>query len=494
MDPLRGSLCQTRKGCAKLRTGRPWLLRLWGEHVALGAPLPGGSSGTDPGEDEILAELQSVLRSSAFERAPKLQRFLRFVADLTLRGEAERIHEYLIAQEVFDRGADYSPGEDSIVRRQAHALRSKLERFYATEGLAHSTVIELPVGRYVPVFRRRSVASPESAASTVRAPETADAAAPSPHAADPQSSPRTSRLLARRVLQAGLVFAAGLAAGWLVRPMPAPVPRSAVRVEVDEVWGPWLRSERGAVLCFTNRMAASLRHEVDNAPQVTGGWDVAESSAGAAMFRRFFALPPGGRLNVFPERVMVKVGDARAGARLSLFFGQHGVAVRTLESRHLTWETLRRENVVLIGQSDGHHSGVNNWVKLLLERYPLGVAAPDRAQGRRIVNRSPLPGERTSFERTETEEPGREVEMVTLISMLPGVAPGREIVLLNGIDAPATDMAAEYLTNPDTLSDLTARLRAAAPGSRPRHFQAVLRAEVHEDVPTRAEILAIRTF
>jgi hypothetical protein len=458
--------------------------------VGTTAPLPGSSPGTGPNQAEILAELEAVLRSPAFERAAKLQRFLRFVSDLTLRGEGDRIHEYLIAQEVFDRGSDYSPGEDSIVRRQAHALRSKLERFYATEGAAHTTVIELPVGHYVPLFRHRSVASQEPAPTAATVSE--GVGPPSPRSSGPQRSSRRIASLAGLALGAGLAFAAGLAAGWFLRPTPAP--RSPLRAEVAEVWGAWLRSERGAVLCFTNRMAASLRHEVEGRPEVSGGWDVPEGSPGADLFRRFFALSAGGRLNVFPERVMVKVGDARAGARLSAFFGQQGAPVRTLESRHLTWETLRRENVILLGQSDGHHSGVNNWVKLLLERYPFGIAAPERAQGRRIVNKSPLPGERTAFERTETEEPGKEVEMVALISVLPGVAPGRETILLNGIDAPATDMAAEYLTNPDTLADLAARLRALGPGQGTRHFQAVLRAEVHEDVPTRAEILALRAF
>ncbi len=76
---------------------------------------------------EVRAKLETVLRSPAFERSERLQRFLRYICDLTLNGESGRINEYLIGSEVFRKGADYNPNEDSIVRRQAHTLRQKLQ-------------------------------------------------------------------------------------------------------------------------------------------------------------------------------------------------------------------------------------------------------------------------------------------------------------------------------------------------------------------------------
>jgi hypothetical protein len=103
---------------------------------------------------EVQAELETVLRSPAFERSERLQRFLRYICELTLNGEAGRINEYLIGSEVFRKGVNYNPNEDSIVRRQAHSLRQKLQDYYSGEGSDHIIRIELPVGRYVPVFRR----------------------------------------------------------------------------------------------------------------------------------------------------------------------------------------------------------------------------------------------------------------------------------------------------------------------------------------------------
>src|SRR5215510_11055224 len=109
-----------------------------------------------PSPEEINQELDRILRSTLFHRSEKLQRFLRFVCAYEMRGEGHLLHEYLIGSEVFGRGEEYSPHEDGIVRRQAHALRRKLQEYYQKDGAADPIRIELPVGRYVPSFRRYS--------------------------------------------------------------------------------------------------------------------------------------------------------------------------------------------------------------------------------------------------------------------------------------------------------------------------------------------------
>jgi hypothetical protein len=447
------------------------------------------SNGTDkmsggaslPSTDAVRAELDAVLHSATFERAPKLQRFLHHIAEMTLRGDGDRIHEQLIAQDVFDRDAEYSPTEDSIVRRQAHALRAKLERFYATEGQQHAVVIELPVGRYVPVFRQHVSPAPASAPVAT--------ATPGPAAAPRRWPPRLWPAAAFLA-----VFVVGALTGALLSPRSVSTPRAETPPAVDHVWGAWLRASRGVMLCFTNRMTASLRHELGTERRLRDGWYLPEPSQGGALFREAFGLPRDGQLNVLPEYVMVKLGDAQAAARLGAFFGEHRVPLRTLEARHLTWDYLRRESIVLLGQSDMRHNGINHWVSLLLEKYPFQPAAPGGGESRRIVNTQPLPGEPKAFLRAEADQPGHVDEMVALISMLPGVDPHRELLLISGIDAPATDMAAEFLTNPESLADLSARLAAKDPGRTHRHFQMVLRAEVRENVPTRAAIVALRVL
>src|SRR5262249_33625552 len=106
----------------------------------------------DIAPEEVYAELESLVRSPVFSRSEKLHRFLRLVCETTVQGGGAQINEYLIGSEVFKRGSDYNPSEDSIVRRHAHVMRQKLQEYYATEGADHAIRIEMPVGRYVPVF------------------------------------------------------------------------------------------------------------------------------------------------------------------------------------------------------------------------------------------------------------------------------------------------------------------------------------------------------
>ncbi|HXJ40103.1 MAG TPA: hypothetical protein VNH18_12570, partial [Bryobacteraceae bacterium] len=102
--------------------------------------------------DAVRAELELVLGSQAFARSERHSRFLRFICETTLAGDAPKLNEYLIAHTVFDRGDDYSSGEDSVVRRQAYSLRQKLKEYYSEEGKSDPVRIELPTGRYVPAF------------------------------------------------------------------------------------------------------------------------------------------------------------------------------------------------------------------------------------------------------------------------------------------------------------------------------------------------------
>ncbi len=104
---------------------------------------------------DIRAQLDAILASEAFARAPRMQRFLAYVIDETLAGRAHQLGEYGIGVGVFDRGPDFEPALDPIVRNDARRLRGKLREYYSASRSADAEVIiELPKGGYVPLFRR----------------------------------------------------------------------------------------------------------------------------------------------------------------------------------------------------------------------------------------------------------------------------------------------------------------------------------------------------
>src|SRR5205807_9530688 len=56
---------------------------------------------------------------------------------------------------VFDRGEDFNPRLDPIVRVQARNLRARVAKYYETQGIDDLILIELPKGTYVPIFHQR---------------------------------------------------------------------------------------------------------------------------------------------------------------------------------------------------------------------------------------------------------------------------------------------------------------------------------------------------
>lgn len=107
------------------------------------------------GQDTIerqKAELDSVLTSEAFRRAPNLTRLLNFICQKHWEGKGSEIKEYTLAVEVLGRPADFDPLTDSIVRVELHRLREKLKRYYQDLDQQHEFRIQLRSGTYVPEF------------------------------------------------------------------------------------------------------------------------------------------------------------------------------------------------------------------------------------------------------------------------------------------------------------------------------------------------------
>src|ERR1044072_3673698 len=107
-----------------------------------------------PRADEIRAALARMAASEAFRGSPQLVAFLRYVVEATLRGASERIKGYTIAVEALGRADDFDPQADPIVRVEAMRLRRALARYYDNGGKHDPVVIDLPLGNYVPMFRR----------------------------------------------------------------------------------------------------------------------------------------------------------------------------------------------------------------------------------------------------------------------------------------------------------------------------------------------------
>jgi TolB-like protein len=184
-----------------------------------------------PNGDDVRRQLDRLLASSGFTNAGRMSRFLRFVVERTLAGEGERLKEYVIGIEVFDRETDYDPRVDSIVRVEAARLRTKLTEYYAGEGRGDSIVLSLPKGGYSPVIKLSLDSAAANGAATNGTAALASGGSPSPAVASTQPAPPPHRRSRGWLVGAVLAGAAALAvAAW--SPWASLTPASKIRVAV----------------------------------------------------------------------------------------------------------------------------------------------------------------------------------------------------------------------------------------------------------------------
>ncbi len=106
-------------------------------------------------EAEVRQQLTKIIASDTFRRSACMVRFLSLTVERALMGQPEKLKEYALGRDVFDRSEDYDPRLDAIVRVEAQRLRRKLREYYESFGREDFVIVELHSGSYVPVFRCR---------------------------------------------------------------------------------------------------------------------------------------------------------------------------------------------------------------------------------------------------------------------------------------------------------------------------------------------------
>ena len=103
----------------------------------------------------VRAQLDQILRSTAFNDAGRASSFLRFIVERALEGRTNEIKESVIAVEVLGRKSSFDSKIDPVVRVEAARLRDRLRDYYDGEGEADEVLISVPKGGYVPAFTER---------------------------------------------------------------------------------------------------------------------------------------------------------------------------------------------------------------------------------------------------------------------------------------------------------------------------------------------------
>ena len=106
-----------------------------------------------------------------------------------------------------------------------------------------------------------------------------------------------------------------------------------------------------------------------------------------------------------------------------------------------------------------------------------------------IVNVHPEPGQAPVFYPSDQSRPL--VEDYAIIALLPGLEPGRHVMILAGTTTIGTQAAVEYVCEEESVEQLLHTLAVHATSSI-KPFEALLRVRVARGVPVASELLAVR--
>ena len=127
---------------------------------------------SQPADDKpqrIRQQLERILAGTTFAGSERHRAFLRFIVEQALSGNTDKLNEFVLGFEVFNKNESFDPRIDSIVRVEARRLRERLKKYYQEEGAADPIIITIRPRSFVPEFEEPAAAEAPSTGAAVPA-------------------------------------------------------------------------------------------------------------------------------------------------------------------------------------------------------------------------------------------------------------------------------------------------------------------------------------
>lgn len=391
------------------------------------------------------AVVERVAASGCFHSSTRLKEFLFYVADCALRGAPDEATEQHIGMHVFQRPPGYNSSEDSIVRTQARSLRQKLTEYFSTEGSAEEIVISIPKGHYLPLFEPRHAELPKlPTVLSADGPAVLDEVAPLPAKVRLESR--------KRWLWAGIAVAI---MGMVVAAALLLVP--AQQDPVARFWAPFMEGNSSLVIYSNAVFVGDSKTGLRYAAPVTAVQQ---------------PMPPG-----YVDHY-TGIGELASVYDLTRLFDAHHSTFTLKRSLLVTWDQARMSNLIFIGSVAENPS-----LRVLPSTRDFTMMVGDGFAG--IVNHHPLPGEPALYQRPEQPL----TEDYAIIALLPGVQPGKQMLVFSGLTTLGTQAAVEFFCHKETLDQLLAKVSDGHGHVRP--FEGVLQTAVVGGVPMETRLVTV---
>lgn len=431
--------------------------------------------------EDCKAQVHRIIQSNTLRNATTLLSLFQFLTDKTIGGSAESLKEYTIGVEALGRKSDFDPKVDPIVRVQSHRLRVKLKEYYETEGSHDPILIQFPKGHYVPTFEAMPTPLPVLEPSTGEHEPVADNAEEVSTKKDTKLAPAAWKLFFLLAFSAIVLTVFGYWLGtWHAERQS--VTQEELPVSHDDVvetfWARFLGNDRSPVIVYPD--AVFLLDDSNDLFRFRHG---AIDSRGALVdphVAREFASNPAivaqaGQL--YYENGYTGTGEVESVAMLAGLLGRMGMKPIIKSSRDVTPDDLNRHNVILLGSPFQ-----NPAVAQLMTVGDFTYSNPDqhleqwRAQ---ILDSHPRSGEASTYG-TERDSASKVlIADYSLITIAPGVTPGRWIATIGGLDTKGTEGATMFVTSKHGIEQLNKLLGESGNSKKdPATFQALLHVQL----------------
>jgi len=406
--------------------------------------------------DQFVRQIDALVASKELHGADSLCKLLRYLANHSLELPGEPVKEYKIATEVFGRSSDFDPQLDSIIRVQAGRLRSRLAKYYESEGANDHIVVELPKGSYVVSFHHRGKGTPKFNGN-------------SSHEASAPDTRLTVRSLGTAVviLSVLLVLAIAAIARQIISRQPSD--SGKVRAELapptvfESFWQPFTSGAEEPWVVFSNasfvgRPETGLRY-----------FDPAKDPKGSVWDH------------------YTGVGEVLAVHSLDQVFGLLHRRLRVKRGSLFTLDDVQNNNLIFVGSPSENLTlmDIPGTKQFIFQRLASGLRKGDLA----IVNLRPESGESKEFVASPSSAPL--TEDYAVIGLLPGLGPSSSILILAGTTTFGTQGAVDFVCREKSVEDLLHRLSVSKPGEL-KSFEAVLHVRVAKGVPVQMDLVALR--
>ncbi len=410
--------------------------------------------------DEIRSHLNRILASSAFRASKRCHRFLEFVIDQLLTGNAASIKERTLAIEVFDRSSSWdSGGDDTIVRVGAREVRKRLAQYYSSpEGMQEKIRIELRLGSYVPEIVRVDYPPRRSASTlTVPAPVTVELIPP------PVAAPRRP-LLKWGAIAVTIAFAAAIAI--------TAYSRLHKQTPFDQFWAPFVRSSEPVMIAVASPVVYK---------PTPRAYSLSDQHSGGT------SLPIVKPLQVDPKKLTgsdfvpvedqyLAFGDSVASMDVQLLLARHSHGAHVRFASRVDFAELRDAPVILVGAFTNHwtveltqhfrfHFGFDpHWIPAILD--------------------SSNPGHYWSIPGKQDNETSPEDYF--LVCRLPTSPSGTPVMIAGGVEQFGTEAAGRFIADPNRLNSV---LKVFGKDWQNKNIEIVMHDKVIENTPAAPDLV-----